>query len=207
MYDFNNFPSRHIKALATVFLATILQGCAVQTYPSPEVSTRPHINKADLIKSKTSQLMNDIDFALNEELMKKQIELERTSIDSIKITFSSNGIFSSGSSKLSKTMKESIDKLAVALKSSPDKVIQVNGHTDSTGSEAYNQKLSEKRAESVNYYMASIGIEPGIINSMGLGESSPRANNNNKQGRALNRRIEITIQVIPAQYKEPVKLI
>ena len=71
------------------------------------------------------------------------------------------------------------------------------GHTDSVGSEAYNQKLSLARAESVKTYMVSQGLPAAKVRVEGKGESSPIAPNDTEEGRAKNRRVEIT--VIPAK--------
>jgi OOP family OmpA-OmpF porin len=73
--------------------------------------------------------------------------------------------------------------------------IDVIGHTDSDGSEEYNQALSIRRAMSVKNFMVSEGIDAGIIDVIGKGESSPIADNKTREGRALNRRVEIRVGV------------
>jgi OOP family OmpA-OmpF porin len=67
------------------------------------------------------------------------------------------------------------------------------GHTDSIGSDAYNQKLSEQRAESVRRYLVNGGIEAGRISTEGFGESRPVASNQTADGRAQNRRVELRV--------------
>ncbi len=75
----------------------------------------------------------------------------------------------------------------------PDAII-VTGHTDSIGSDRYNQKLSLRRAEAVKQALISIGIEGGIVRTIGAGESMPIADNDTEEGRARNRRVQIEIK-------------
>ena len=71
--------------------------------------------------------------------------------------------------------------------------VKVSGHTDSTGSDSYNQQLSQRRAESVANFLISQGVKPGRFYAIGFGESQPIASNATSQGRALNRRVELDI--------------
>jgi OOP family OmpA-OmpF porin len=75
-----------------------------------------------------------------------------------------------------------------------DKRVNLSGHTDSIGTEAYNQKLSERRAASVKNYLTKKGIDAGRISAQGFGETKPIADNKTKEGRAKNRRVEIKVQ-------------
>jgi OOP family OmpA-OmpF porin len=70
--------------------------------------------------------------------------------------------------------------------------VLVNGHTDSIGSEAYNQRLSEKRAKAVLDYLVGRGIDPSRLKAVGHGESRPIASNETEEGRARNRRVEFS---------------
>ncbi len=72
--------------------------------------------------------------------------------------------------------------------------VRVEGHTDSIGTDAYNQALSERRANSVRDYMVGRGIAVGRLNSVGRGETRPVASNSTADGRAQNRRVEIIAQ-------------
>jgi outer membrane protein OmpA-like peptidoglycan-associated protein len=74
--------------------------------------------------------------------------------------------------------------------------IDINGHTDSTGAESYNQTLSEARASSVARYLESQKVVPQRIITRGMGESQPIADNDTREGRALNRRVEIILTPI-----------
>ena len=84
-----------------------------------------------------------------------------------------------------------LDNIISVLKNTPDLKIRVEGHTDNIGSEKYNLNLSKKRAESIKAYLVEKGIEESRITSMGHGFSKPRAGNDTKEGRALNRRAEL----------------
>jgi OOP family OmpA-OmpF porin len=80
------------------------------------------------------------------------------------------------------------------LKQNPDMRVTVEGHADSVGSDAYNERLSEKRAQAVKGYLVRQGIESSRISTEGLGESKPVASNSTADGRAKNRRAEIIVQ-------------
>ena len=84
-----------------------------------------------------------------------------------------------------------LDNIISVLKNTPGLKIRVEGHTDNIGSEKYNLNLSKKRAESIKAYLVEKGIEESRITSMGHGFSKPRAGNDTKEGRALNRRAEL----------------
>jgi outer membrane protein OmpA-like peptidoglycan-associated protein len=84
---------------------------------------------------------------------------------------------------------DTLDKVAASLKDFPDVKIQVAGHTDNTGSDAHNMKLSEARAKSVMDYLVSKGVSPAMLSAKGYGETEPIADNNTKEGRAQNRRV------------------
>ncbi|MGV6860026.1 MAG: OmpA family protein [bacterium] len=105
-----------------------------------------------------------------------------------------SALFGLNSSKLSGSGKTALDGVIDQLRGF-DKVksITVTGHTDSTGSAAYNQKLSEKRANAVVNYLVSKGVNPALLTAVGMGETSPIADNKTKAGRAENRRVEIDI--------------
>jgi OOP family OmpA-OmpF porin len=87
-----------------------------------------------------------------------------------------------------------LDQVAASLKARPDITsVAVIGHTDSSGAASYNQMLSEKRAKAVADYLASQGVDSGILSSKGMGEDSPIADNATSEGRAMNRRVELKL--------------
>lgn len=94
--------------------------------------------------------------------------------------------------------KAELDKLVADMKQAKQiDAVTVVGHTDSVGSDAYNQRLSERRAATVKNYLVSKGVPAGIISASGRGESQPIADNKTAAGRAQNRRVEITVDVTP----------
>ena len=86
-----------------------------------------------------------------------------------------------------------LNSVAIVLRKFDRTLIDINGHTDSTGSQAYNQGLSERRAMSVAGYLNSQGIDPRRVSAVGFGPNQPIASNATPDGRAQNRRVEIQI--------------
>jgi outer membrane protein OmpA-like peptidoglycan-associated protein len=102
-------------------------------------------------------------------------------------------LFAFGKATLQPGAERILDQLAAALKDAPDRPIQVEGFTDSVGSEEYNQVLSERRAEAVREALLVRGVDPSRIAVRGFGESYPVASNDDSAGRQLNRRVEIVV--------------
>ncbi len=86
-----------------------------------------------------------------------------------------------------------LDRLVAFMNENKDKKATLSGHTDSIGSDAYNQKLSERRVNAVRDYVVKKGVAAGRISGQGFGESKPIADNKTKEGRAKNRRVEIKV--------------
>ncbi|MEO0086143.1 MAG: OmpA family protein, partial [candidate division WOR-3 bacterium] len=90
--------------------------------------------------------------------------------------------------------KEALDAAAKILTDNPTIRVEIQGHTDNIGSDAYNQRLSEERAMSVvNQLVQNSGIAAGRLTAIGYGESQPVADNSTEAGRALNRRVEFVV--------------
>jgi OOP family OmpA-OmpF porin len=87
-----------------------------------------------------------------------------------------------------------LDRLVAFMNENKDKKAALAGHTDNIGTEAYNQKLSERRVNSVRDYVVKKGVDSGSISGQGFGESKPIADNKTAEGRAKNRRVEIKVQ-------------
>lgn len=104
-----------------------------------------------------------------------------------------NIFFDTGKSELRPESSPELDRLVTTLNEAPKLVIEVRGHTDNTGSNEINAKLSQDRADAVREYFISKGIEPDRIASKGFGESKPVATNDTDEGRQLNRRVEFVI--------------
>ncbi len=101
--------------------------------------------------------------------------------------------FDVGSATLKPQFRDTLDKIARSMVQYPDSLIDVYGHTDSTGSDAYNQTLSDNRARTVAEYLSMRGVSAARIRSRGFGETMPVADNATEDGRARNRRVEIKI--------------
>jgi OOP family OmpA-OmpF porin len=86
-----------------------------------------------------------------------------------------------------------LDRLVAFMNENKDKRVNLSGHTDSIGTEKYNQGLSERRVKSVQDYVVKKGVDPSRVTGQGFGESKPIADNKTKEGRAKNRRVEIKV--------------
>ncbi|MEW6654143.1 MAG: OmpA family protein, partial [Bacteroidota bacterium] len=102
--------------------------------------------------------------------------------------------FDSNSSKLTAESYPILFDAVKTLLKNPDMKVEIEGHTDNIGSESYNQKLSERRADVVKKYLLSKGIAESRLTASGKGESNPVADNGTADGRAMNRRIEFKIK-------------
>ncbi len=114
--------------------------------------------------------------------------------------------FDVGSYTLKPAFRETLDKIAASMAQYPDSLIDVYGHTDSTGSDAYNQTLSENRARTVADYLSTHGVAAARIRSKGFGETMPIADNATEEGRAKNRRVEVKIVPVSTEDVQAAKL-
>lgn len=110
-----------------------------------------------------------------------------------KVTYAADAFFDFNKSVLKPEGKAKLDDLVSKVKGINLEVIIAVGHTDSVGSDAYNQKLSVRRSESVKAYLVSSGIEKNRVYTEGKGEKQPVADNKTAEGRAKNRRVEIEV--------------
>lgn len=113
--------------------------------------------------------------------------------EGIVVEFSSSVLFGFDESILSNEAKTNLDKLVVVLDGYPDTDIEVQGHTDSSGSEAYNQTLAAQRAGIVSGYLSGKGIAPDRLTTKSFGETEPKYENDTAEGRTQNRRVEFLI--------------
>lgn len=101
--------------------------------------------------------------------------------------------FDVGSYTIKPAFRDTLDTVAGSLTQYPNSIIDVYGHSDSTGSDAFNQRLSEQRAQAVANYLISQGVSSARVKWQGFGETMPIADNDSEYGRARNRRVEIKI--------------
>ncbi|MGI9436312.1 MAG: OmpA family protein [Geminicoccaceae bacterium] len=143
-------------------------------------------------------LMDSQEREFKEELKREQaaneIEIERVRDDLLKLTLDSEVSFDFDSASIKPAFASSLTKLANVLAKYDRNRVTIVGHTDSTGSDAYNQTLSERRAQSVMDELVNRGVPGAIMSAEGRGEREPRTENDTEAGRQLNRRVEILIQ-------------
>jgi outer membrane protein OmpA-like peptidoglycan-associated protein len=113
--------------------------------------------------------------------------------DNLVLDMPSGITFAVDSSTVQPGFQSTLDKVATTLTQYEKTYVDVMGHTDSTGSDAYNQALSERRASSVASYLTSRGVQSARLATKGYGESQPKASNLDEAGRAANRRVEIRL--------------
>lgn len=103
--------------------------------------------------------------------------------------------FATGSASINQAFRNTLDKVAQSLRQYPNSLVDVYGYTDSTGSDSFNQRLSEQRAQAVASYLISQGVASSRIRWQGFGENPQyfKGDNSTEYGRALNRRVEIKI--------------
>jgi len=118
--------------------------------------------------------------------------------DLLAITLKGDVTFDTNSTTVKPGLYKELDRIADVMVRYPDTLIQIGGHTDNTGSEKYNQDLSERRAANVRNLLAQRGVDYNRMQVIGYGESMPVATNNTEAGRQMNRRVEI--KVAPKNY-------
>ena len=116
--------------------------------------------------------------------------------DQIILNMPGNVTFATNSTDIQSNFYGVLDSVSLVLKEYEKTVIEVAGHTDNRGSDAYNQSLSERRAVSVGQYLGSQGIQQMRLITVGYGESRPIADNASSAGRQQNRRVELTLAPI-----------
>ncbi|MDX1453662.1 MAG: OmpA family protein [Oleiphilaceae bacterium] len=133
---------------------------------------------------------------LRKQLRDTGVSVQREG-NNINLIMPGNITFASNSPTINASFYSVLDSVALVLKEYDRTLVVVAGHTDSDGSEAYNQTLSMNRASSVSYYLQSRGVSEVRLETVGFGESQPVASNNTKEGKQANRRVEITL--LPAE--------
>lgn len=138
----------------------------------------------------------DFELQLKDEIQTGAILVEKLPQNVLMITMTAQTSFDVNSTQIKPGFYSTMDKIAKIVNKYGKTHLSLVGHTDSTGSNAYNKQLSEKRADSVVGYLQSKGVIQQRLTAYGMGEDKPRAGNETEAGRAQNRRVEIIIEPI-----------
>jgi outer membrane protein OmpA-like peptidoglycan-associated protein len=128
-----------------------------------------------------------------EEALGQIAETRRTALGLVMNLGSDYLKFEFDKAELRQADRELLSRIAGILLTSQDYTVSVNGHTDDVGSDEYNQRLSERRAQAVRDYLVKVGLPPGIVSVTGHGKSLPLVRGTSEQARAKNRRVELGI--------------
>lgn len=212
------------KLLVTSVATVLLTACATNPYTGEHartaagatigagagavlggvVSSRSDRTKGALIGAAVGATVGGL---IGRQMDKQEAELRRSMSgsgvditregDTIRLQAPENITFDTNRADIKPQFKPVLNQLAQSIRQYPGTVVQVEGHTDSTGSAAYNQTLSENRAASVRSHLIQQGVEANRVLAVGYGMSRPIADNRSAAGRAQNRRVEILI--VPQQ--------
>lgn len=179
-----------IPMLYVVGAALLMAGCVSQQ----------KYNESQQRNAELEQEYQQLNQAMTSEVGAKNMQITRMQ-DAIKVSVNSELLFPSGGWEMSADAKASIAKIAAILAPHQTAKINVNGYTDSTPigpglkkeGVTTNLILSQKRADNVMQYMISQGVKPNLVAAHGFGEASPVASNDTAEGRAQNRRVELTV--------------
>lgn len=132
--------------------------------------------------------------AMRQSLANVEDASVRRDAQTLAVTFKSDLLFDVDSATVKPGGYDELRRVAEVLNAYPQTRLQIAGHTDSTGPEEYNQRLSERRAEAVKYILVNYQVASQRISTIGFGESQPIAGNDTPSGRQINRRVTITIE-------------
>ena len=132
--------------------------------------------------------------AMEQATQGTNVEVTRTQDNQLKINIPNDISFDVGSAAIKPQLRAVLDPFVSSLQGDPSAQVTIVGHTDSTGSDALNNKLSIERADSVRDYIVTRGVAAGRVATAGRGDREPIADNNTESGRAKNRRVEIFLR-------------
>ena len=179
-----------------------LAGALAITFAENEATEKAkkeyEVTQAEIVKNTTEQLSIE---------QQARIDAEKIAADALAklgalkeeerglvLTLSGSVLFASDESTLLPAAQDRLNKVADALLVTKQKQLIIEGFTDSQGSSDYNIALSQRRADTVRSYLISRGYPSALINTQGIGEERPVADNNSAEGRANNRRVEIVVE-------------
>lgn len=165
-------------------------------------------NAADIARGQAAVAISEADTARTDaeaaraetEALRREItELNARETDRGLVVTLGDVLFETGDSALRTGTASDLDKLASFLNRYEDRTVTIEGHTDSVGTDSFNQSLSQRRADSVQAYLVSNGINSSRMSASGKGESSPVSDNETVTGRQQNRRVEVIISNVAAR--------
>lgn len=155
----------------------------VAAVPEPAV---PHLGYFE-------QQQHDLETQLTQEMRQGVVEIDAPQTKELTITLSTDASFTAAGTQLRPVAQETLDKIGATLRRFDHTSLTVTGYSDQAGNPIEAQQLSEARARQVAQYLAAQGVAAARIQASGRGEADPRASNRTEFGRALNRRIQITV--------------
>ena len=141
-----------------------------------------------------SKRMEDRRAAMEQATKGTNVEVTRTQDNQLKINIPNDISFDVGSAAIKPELRAVLDPFVASLQGDPSAHVMIVGHTDSTGSDALNNRLSIERADSVRDYIVTRGVAAGRVATAGRGDREPIADNTSEAGRAKNRRVEIFLR-------------
>ena len=135
----------------------------------------------------------DFENQLAAERARNEVQIQQLRDDVLLLTLDSNVQFATGSAVIQPGIRPTLQRIAGALNQYPGTEVTIIGHTDSTGSLAFNQQLSEQRAAAVRNELIAAGVPPETLVTVGRGPTEPIADNGTATGRAANRRVELVV--------------
>ncbi len=199
------------KALATADKETQLRAKAEMSVQQAEVElqrirqeTQAEVSKLDAARVEAMRQKTELEEAMRKAERERGELRDRLQVQLNKVLTTTNTarglivnlsdvLFDTAQYTLRGTAREKLARVSGILSMQPEMKLAVEGHTDSVGSDAYNQTLSERRAAAVESFLIEQGLEPGAITSVGFGETRPKASNDTAAARQENRRVEIVL--------------
>ena len=175
---------------------------ALQKQAESARAAKMSAEEADQARRLAESRASEAKYARQEaDLASQQIDSLQRQLENLQLRQTESGVvvtlgdvlFASGQAQLVEGARSSLEEVVDLLQTEPDKKIRVEGHTDSRGDAEANLKLSEQRAQAVLDALVNLGVDSSRITAMGMGEDFPIASNDDEEGRARNRRVDVIL--------------